>query len=195
VSLLGRWFGRGGARRVPARPHRNCYWVEPGRLLAGEYPGAPDEETTRRRLGAYLDAGIREFVDLTEPREVTPYEARLRNVAAERGVRVGYHRLPIRDMSVPRNPRDMHRTLDTLERLLEAPDPVYLHCLGGVGRTGLVVGCWLVRRGHSAEEALLVLADWWRGVEKSLVFPETPQTEAQRRWVLDWPKSETSRRR
>ncbi len=42
---------------LPTDP--DCYWVEPGLLLAGEYPGAWDEATARTKLGATLRTGIR----------------------------------------------------------------------------------------------------------------------------------------
>ena len=38
----------------------NTYWVDPGRLLAGEYPGHMSPETSRQKLMSYLDVGIKE---------------------------------------------------------------------------------------------------------------------------------------
>ena len=38
---------------------------------------------------------------------------------------------------------------------------VYVHCWGGIGRTGTVVGCWLVRHGLTGRGALDQIADWW----------------------------------
>ena len=38
--------------------------------------------------------------------------------------------------------------------LLAGGRTVYLHCRGGIGRTGTVLGCYLVRQGQTAEEAL-----------------------------------------
>ena len=65
---------------TPPLPIPECYWVVPGLLLAGEYPFSFVEEEGRARLRAFLDAGIRLFVDLTEEREsgrsdfLEPYE-------------------------------------------------------------------------------------------------------------------------
>ena len=42
---------------VPPAPADNAYWVEAGRFLAGEYPGAPAEEVARTRIRKLLDAG------------------------------------------------------------------------------------------------------------------------------------------
>ena len=37
------------------------------RLLAGEYPGAPDQASAERRLRAFAVGGVTTFVDLTHP--------------------------------------------------------------------------------------------------------------------------------
>ena len=44
-------------------------------LLAGEYPGARTEAEARAKLGILLDAGVRQFIDLTEAGEYSlrPY--------------------------------------------------------------------------------------------------------------------------
>ena len=55
------------------RPLPNTYWVIPGRLLAGEYPGDPYTAQARLRLASLHDAGIDSFVDLTEEAELPPY--------------------------------------------------------------------------------------------------------------------------
>jgi hypothetical protein len=55
----------------PPKPDPNTYWVVPGKLLAGEYPGAFDSEEARRRLRRFLRAGVRHFIDLTEAGELT----------------------------------------------------------------------------------------------------------------------------
>jgi len=168
------------------RPHRNCYWVEPGRLLAGEYPGALDSAAARERLRGYLDAGITFFLDLTDARdELESYAGLLRDEAAARGLRVEHRRLPIRDLSVP-DPHDMAHILDTLDEALRAGHTVYVHCWGGIGRTGTVVGCHLVRRGMTGEQALAQIAHWWRGVAKSWLHPRSPQTEEQIAYVRNW---------
>ena len=57
----------------PPKPDPNTYWVVRGKLLAGEYPGAPDPEEARRRLRRFLAAGVRHFIDLTEAGELEPY--------------------------------------------------------------------------------------------------------------------------
>ena len=50
-------------------PFPRSYWVRPGKLLAGCYPGAPGPREATRKLKGLLDAGIRGFISLMEPNE------------------------------------------------------------------------------------------------------------------------------
>lgn len=54
---------------------------------------------------------------------------------------------------------------------------VYVHCWGGIGRTGTVVGCLLVDGGLSADDALARI-DELRSVTKKRHMP-APQTREQ----------------
>ncbi len=170
---------------TPPLPHANCYWVVPGRLMAGEYPSGWDEPSTRERLRRYLECGVSCFVDLTEPGELEPYEALLREEAGQRARAVRYERLPVRDFQVPSR-EGMALILDRIDQALAAGEVVYVHCWGGVGRTGTVVGCYLVRAGLSGEAALERLGEWWNGVAKRTRHPRTPETAEQVAMILHW---------
>lgn len=167
------------------KPIPDSYWVEPGRLLAGEYPSRSDSLAARKRLEAFLDAGLNTFVDLTHAGELHPYEPVLRELAEARGIPLEYTRLPIQDHSVP-TPAEMRVILDTIEKALAGGRNVYVHCWGGVGRTGTTVGCYLIRGGISSEEALKRLAGWWSRVPKRAYFPQSPETSEQWEFVRRW---------
>ena len=172
------------------RPIAESYWVLPGRFLAGEYPGASRPEVARAKLKALLEAGIRTWVDLTEAGEkLEPYEAILRDEAASLGHEVEWCRFAVRDVDVP-EPATMTAILAHIDAAISAGRPVYLHCWGGIGRTGTVVGCYLVKHGATGPEALDQLSRWWRGVPKSSRWPDCPQGPAQRRFILDWAEAE-----
>lgn len=174
---------------APPLPIPESYWVVPGILLAGEYPFSYVEEEGRARLRAFLDAGIRLFVDLTEAREsgrtgaLEPYVEALEEEAAARGVSVRVVRHPVRDMGVPSD-GGLERIVAELEKAVARREPAYVHCWGGIGRTGTAVAAFLSRlHGVTGEEALALLDEHWRNVPKSAVFPDSPQTEEQRRAV------------
>ncbi|MBI5579944.1 MAG: hypothetical protein HY895_12375 [Deltaproteobacteria bacterium] len=45
------------------------YWVIPGKLLAGFYPGAKDPKEATTKLTALINVGIRHVINLMEPDE------------------------------------------------------------------------------------------------------------------------------
>jgi len=166
-------------------PIPNAYWVVPGKFLAGEHPAANGPEATRRRLGALLQAGIDVFIDLVPEWEAAPYDQVLRAAAASSSIDVQYYRFGIADLGIPQ-PEQMRRTLDALDLALAQGRKVYLHCWGGIGRTGTTVGCYLVRHGLSGDQAVAQLASWWWTVPKSHTFPRSPETEAQLAYIRNW---------
>jgi predicted protein tyrosine phosphatase len=169
------------------KPDPNTYWVSPGKLLAGEYPGYPSGAQARLKLRAFLNAGVRHFVDLTETDEpLESYQPLLRAEAQNLGVAVTYARIPIRDYSVPQRPDVMRRILDTINANVKRDGVTYVHCWGGIGRTGLVVACWLQEHGRTADEALAELARLWQTNQKSNRRPSSPETAAQVAWVRHW---------
>ncbi len=173
-----------GTLTVRPRPDANTYWAGE-RLLAGEYPGHWDDAVARQRLQAYLDAGVTCFVDLTEEGELVPYRDLLPDHGSAGGP-ILYRRMAIRDMALPRSPELMAAILDQIDQAVAAGHTVYVHCWGGVGRTGTVVGCHLVRHGMSGDQALAEIARHWQTVEKRTRHPRSPETPEQMAYVRLW---------
>lgn len=147
-------------------PHSDCYWVLPGRLLAGAYP--------ELHLDALLTAGIDCFVDLTREGDApAPYALRAH-------ARARWHGFAIVDFAVP-GADLMRRVVDTLDAELARGSRVYLHCHAGVGRTGTAVGCWLVEHGCTGGEALKLIA-----YKREGLLGQSPETDAQREFVRRW---------
>ena len=133
----------------------------------------------------FLDAGIDFFLDLTEAGEqgFEPYAASLDLVGAAYHKRVTYRRLPIRDVSTA-STSHMITILDAVDGALAEGRKVYVHCWGGVGRTGTVVGCYLVRHRMAGVDALTRIATLRQGTPDG--WRASPETNAQRAMVLDW---------
>jgi protein-tyrosine phosphatase len=92
-----------------------------------------------------------------------------RELLVEAGVTVFVDlRLEIEDLGCPTR-ETMTRILDSIDASLAAGEVVYVHCLAGIGRTGTVIGCYLVRHGMSGDEALATV-ERLRGAG-----PETPE--------------------
>lgn len=167
-------------------PISESYWVEPNRFLAGEYPGGYyGPAAARRRVGMFLESGINAFFDLTYPNELVPYEPILKEEARIYKINAIYQRFPIRDHDVPSR-ETMITILDALDVALDEGRNVYVHCFGGVGRTGITVGCHLIRRGKTPEQALVQVGEWFRSIPKHVYFPTSPETKTQIQFVRDW---------
>ena len=117
-----------------------------------------------------LSAGVTLFLDLTQDGELEPYRHLLPST-------VRHVRAPVRDLSVP-GPDQLVAVLDAIDAEIAAGGVVFVHCWAGCGRTGVVVGCWLVRHGESPHAALDRIAET-RGFG-------CPQTLEQRLLILSW---------
>ncbi len=163
-----------------------CFWVVPNRFLAGNYPSDRDPIKAAERLRRILNARVSAFVDLTQRREpLRPYEEELEAIDP---LVVRAH-LPIRDMGVPQSSEQMRRILDFIDAEMARGGCVYLHCWGGHGRTGTVVGCWLRRQGLGPEEALDELRRLRTRQATAEWQSEGPQTAQQFDYIRNWSEA------
>ena len=167
--------------QMPTPILASCYWVIPGQLLAGEHPSGDTPAERRARVKSLLAAGIDCFIDLTMPQELEAYYSELPPEAE-------YLREAIRDHSVPTAPEQMMRIIDFLERALSLGRHVYVHCRAGIGRTGTVIGCLLVERGRSGDQALQELNQLWQSCARARVWPFVPETDEQVEYIRSWSR-------
>ncbi len=165
------------------RPLANSYWVQDGRVLAGEYPTGREATLTaegRTRLQSLVSAGIDCFIDLTEAGEGPAYDTLLPRS-------VMYLRHAIRDQDVPRRQAQMRRIQDDIAAALAGGRSLYLHCRAGIGRTGLTVGCFLVEQGRDGDEALREInVLWTQQCARAASWPSIPQTPQQADYIRSW---------
>jgi hypothetical protein len=165
----------------PDRPLPNTYWVVPGRFLAGEYPLAEEQTDARARLLQLADAGIDCFVDLTEDGERPDYRHLLPK-------RAWYLRSPIADTCVPNNVSQVQELLSRIRAALALGRGVYVHCRAGIGRTGLIVGCFLAEEHGDGKAAIKHLNRLWRQSARAETWRKVPQTPEQADYIRHWPR-------
>ena len=94
--------------------------------------------------------------------------------------------MPIPDMGVP-DTEEMREIMEAIRKSIDAGPAVYIHCWGGIGRTGTVVGCWLRETGLGGEEALERVQHLYAThMPKVSRHPESPQTTAQKNFIRCW---------
>ncbi len=177
------------------KPFPRSYWVAPGRLYAGAYPGDPDESIMETKLASLLDCGIRRVVNLMEATELdhngrhfSDYTEKLRELAMERGFDASMARFSIRDVSVPSRSL-MKEILDHIDRNITEGLSTYVHCWGGKGRTGTVVGCYLARHGIAVGKDALETIKHLRLHDANSHEP-SPETREQCEMVVSWKVGE-----
>ena len=156
------------------KPLKQSYQVAPN-VYAGEYPGDKNGETAKDKLARMHAFGIRYFIDLTEDGELVPY----RNLLPPD---TKYERFPIPDVSVPNNTRSARRIVDCIAEYAQRnKGGVYVHCWGGVGRTGTIVACYLAEQMESPDYPTVMneLRSRFAQMPKSAhrVTPETKEQE------------------
>jgi Polymorphic toxin system, DSP-PTPase phosphatase len=172
-----------------SKPICESYWVISDHFRAGEYPGAATDEEIRLNLGWLLEGGANLFIDLAELGEagLHPYDQFLVEESLLSSKAAMYKRIPLRDFDTP--PVEMMvEILDTIDLALSLGKNIYLHCHGGKGRTGTVVGCYLVRHGLEGSEALERIQELRKDIQGSA--NKSPETEGQIRMVLKWKKEQ-----
>lgn len=140
--------GLSGAAPLPpgvlpaSRGPNGFHWLVPGRLAGCPMPGAmlPLDHD----LGLLRTVGVTVLVNLTE-------KPMIQTAIPAHGLRTLH--MGVEDRNAPPL-MWMKMLLVKIDRLIRQGEVVAVHCLAGLGRTGTVLGAWLVREGLTAEEAL-----------------------------------------
>ena len=168
-------------------PTPRSYWIIPKRLAAGAYPGKLGSGTTQVRpevLQQLLDSGIDTFINLTEDEPgggdsfLEMYDPLLTDNCI-------VDRFPIVDVSIPSG-AFMTKILDAIDQYLTEDRVPYIHCWGGIGRTGTVVGCWLIRHGHATPDSVGDIISELRVGDVERGYALSPEAESQWNFLLNW---------
>jgi predicted protein tyrosine phosphatase len=165
--------------------------------MAGQYPGAPQPDEAGRRIAALCACGVRHVINLMEAEEVNyqgqpfaPYIEQMRALALKSGGMVGWSRYAIRDGSIPTQ-AVMEQILDEIDSATAQDRTVYVHCWGGKGRTGTVVGCYLIRHNLATPQSALETITRLRSAIRP--YQPSPETEEQRAFVRSWKERGSER--
>lgn len=130
----------------------------PGKKGPSQY-GAPwdrdldaDLETLRTRWQ------VTTLVTLMEDHEFTTVKIPTLLASVKRHGIASIH-FPIPDIGVPRSLDELDSLLRDIEARLANRERVAIHCLGGIGRTGTIATCLLLRRGLPLKEATRIVQE------------------------------------
>lgn len=157
-----------------SRPLYQSFYLGEHNVYAGEYPGDKDDDKAEAKIIQMTHFGVRHFIDLTKEGELRPYAHLLPEG-------VTYKRFPVRDGGVPGSIEDVERLLDYIKEMSKRDDgSVYIHCWGGVGRTGTIVACYLAA--ESFEVTINRLRSRFAEMPKA-AYRVTPETRGQEEFI------------
>ena len=171
------------------QPFERSYWVLINRLIAGEIPAANNEDESKVKLAGLVRINTKVVINLMEQDErnrqgqlffdYSPFLEQ-NNVTT--------YRIPIKDLSVP-SVEKMAEILNFIDLSSSQDKIVYVHCWGGVGRTGTVVGCYMMRHGMANSNNVFDTIDYLKRTT-SIANRVSPETIEQREFVLEWRKNQ-----
>jgi protein-tyrosine phosphatase len=151
----------------------------PGKRGASyRYPGHVYRRNLDEDLAAMSAAGVRRLVLLVEDAELSRWGDR-EIVARGEAAGVEVRRHPIPDGAPPSSPAAMDAILADVDEG-RRHGSVAVACMGGVGRTGTVVACALVRTGLDAHEAIVRV--------REVRHPTAVEMPAQEQFVRDYAR-------
>lgn len=128
-------------------------WVIDEKLAGSRAP------RSRSELIALKHQGIRALVRLVEPHESRVTTSEIHEVGLE-----DYNE-PVPDFEAP-TPAQIDKITEYIDSRLEAGVTVGVSCNAGIGRSGVILACYLIHKGLTAKDALeLVRSKRGRGPE------------------------------
>jgi protein-tyrosine phosphatase len=163
---------------------KELYWLDgpwAGKLAVAPRPRGGD--WLNDDLASWKQGDVNAVLSLLTPDEEKDLD--LRNEADEvRKQGMDFTSFPITDRQIPRSEAKWAEVLESVTRALSSGKNVLVHCRQGIGRSGLVAACLLVKRGMSPGAAIESVS-----VARGLSIPETAE---QRDWIDHYAVALTS---
>lgn len=122
--------------KITKRPTNFTWFIE--EKLAGS--GMP---TSSEELDWVIKQGISCVVTMTEGRLPQSW---VQNIQ--------YRHVPTEDFTAP-DIEKIDQTVDFIHQRIESKEPIMVHCAGGLGRTGVILACYLIKyENYSANDAI-----------------------------------------
>lgn len=154
---------------------KDIYWLEgswPGKVAVGPRPRGG--EWLKDDVAKWKRAQVDSVLSLLTPDEERDLD--LRNEAGEvRAQGMSFTAFPVPDRQIPASEAKLAEVLEGLNRDLVAGKNVLIHCRQGIGRSGLVAACLLVKKGLSPGAAVESVS-----AARGITVPETAE---QRDWI------------
>jgi protein-tyrosine phosphatase len=113
------------------------------------------------------------------------YTSELHEYAESVEKKITVYHFPIKDLSIT-TPERMNQILTQIFGDIEAGKKVYVHCWGGVGRTGTVIGCFLLEQKMATPENVIETIAYLKRTT-SIADRRSPETNEQMDFILNWP--------
>jgi protein-tyrosine phosphatase len=166
-------------------PFKKSYWVVPGILLVGQVPTGKDLCETREMLKGLSELNVKVIINLMEHDEKNKEGKLFYNYQEDvQQLGIKMYRYPIKDISIP-SKELMALILIQIELAIERNETVYIHCWGGVGRTGTVVGCLLKKLKYATNDNVFDFIEYLKRTSP-MSKRMSPETLEQMNFVLDW---------
>ena len=166
-------------------PFERSYWVISNKLIAGEIPASNNEEESKIKLMRLVEIDTKVVINLQEENEKNYQNQLFYDYSSFLNKNnIETFRMPIKDTSIPKVEK-MVEILDLIDKCNLENKIVYIHCWGGVGRTGTVVVCYLIRHNLANKNNVFETIDYLKRTT-SISNRMSPETNQQKDFILSW---------
>jgi protein-tyrosine phosphatase len=154
---------------------KDLYWVDGpwrGKLAMAARPRGGD--WLEDDLSGWKHAGINIVLSLLTPEEEKDLDL-VQEADGTKRLGMDFVSFPVPDRQIPRSETKWSDVVEQVTRALTKGKNVVVHCRQGIGRSGLLATCLLVRNGMSPGAAVDI-ASAARGIS-------VPETTEQRNWI------------
>lgn len=160
------------------------YSVIPRKVYAGEIPSSIDDFLMENKIKKLNELGITSIINLTESNEKNFQGLRLKSYEEKLPTHIQMHRFEIKDLDIP-SIELMKNIQKKIKALLDNNEVIYIHCWGGIGRTGTVIGCFLIEHEIILPENAIGLIQFLKR-NTTIRDRNSPETIAQEEFIEKW---------